>query len=32
VLHIHDPDEHEAKAVAGAYRALDRLRADGTTA
>jgi D-threo-aldose 1-dehydrogenase len=29
VLHIHDPDEHEAEALAGAYRALDRLRAEG---
>jgi D-threo-aldose 1-dehydrogenase len=30
VLHIHDPDEHFEEALAGAYRALDRLRADGT--
>jgi D-threo-aldose 1-dehydrogenase len=30
VLHIHDPDEHEDDALAGAYRALDRLRAEGT--
>jgi D-threo-aldose 1-dehydrogenase len=30
VLHIHDPDEHHDEALAGAYRALDRLRADGT--
>ncbi len=29
VLHIHDPDEHEVEALAGAYRALDRLRAEG---
>ena len=29
VLHIHDPDDHFDAAVAGAYRALDRLRADG---
>lgn len=29
VLHIHDPDEHYDAALAGAYRALDRLRADG---
>jgi D-threo-aldose 1-dehydrogenase len=29
VLHIHDPDDHYDAAVAGAYRALDRLRADG---
>jgi D-threo-aldose 1-dehydrogenase len=32
VLHVHDPDEYEAEALAGAYRALDRLRADGTIA
>jgi D-threo-aldose 1-dehydrogenase len=30
VLHIHDPDEHEEEALSGAYRALDRLRAEGT--
>jgi len=30
VLHIHDPDEHYEEAVAGAYRALDRLRSEGT--
>src|SRR5947208_3048403 len=30
VLHIHDPDEHFEQALAGAYRALDRLRAEGT--
>ncbi|HEX9598762.1 MAG TPA: aldo/keto reductase [Gaiellaceae bacterium] len=30
VLHIHDPDEHEEEALAGAYRALDRLRSEGT--
>ena len=30
VLHIHDPDEHFEDALAGAYRALDRLRAEGT--
>jgi D-threo-aldose 1-dehydrogenase len=30
VLHIHDPDEHFAEALAGAYPALDRLRAEGT--
>jgi D-threo-aldose 1-dehydrogenase len=29
VLHIHDPDDHHDEALAGAYRALDRLRADG---
>ena len=27
---IHDPDEHMAEALDGAYRALARLRADGT--
>ena len=30
VLLIHDPDEHFDEALRGAYRALDRLRADGT--
>jgi D-threo-aldose 1-dehydrogenase len=30
VLHIHDPDDHYEQALNGAYRALDRLRADGT--
>jgi D-threo-aldose 1-dehydrogenase len=29
VLHIHDPDEHEAEALSGAFRALDRLRGEG---
>lgn len=29
VLHIHDPDDHHDEALAGAYRALDRLRAAG---
>jgi D-threo-aldose 1-dehydrogenase len=29
VLHIHDPDEHVADALQGAYRALDRLRTEG---
>src|SRR5205814_355269 len=29
VLHIHDPDDHYDAALAGAYRALDRLRAEG---
>lgn len=29
VLHIHDPDRHHDEAIAGAYRALDRLRAEG---
>ena len=30
VLHIHDPDDHYDEALTGAYRALDRLRAEGT--
>jgi len=30
VLHIHDPDDHFAEALSGAYPALDRLRAEGT--
>jgi D-threo-aldose 1-dehydrogenase len=30
ILHIHDPDEHYEAALTGAYRALDRLRAEGT--
>jgi D-threo-aldose 1-dehydrogenase len=29
VLHIHDPDTHFDEALDGAFRALDRLRADG---
>jgi len=29
VLHVHDPDDHHDQALAGAYRALDRLRAEG---
>ncbi len=29
ILHIHDPDHHHDEAITGAYRALDRLRADG---
>ena len=29
ILHIHDPDDHHDEAIRGAYRALDRLRADG---
>ncbi|WP_088348776.1 MULTISPECIES: aldo/keto reductase [Rhodomicrobium] len=29
ILHIHDPDDHYEAAIGGAYRALDRLRADG---
>lgn len=30
VLHIHDPDNHYREAIDGAYRALDRLRSDGS--
>ncbi len=30
VLYIHDPDYHFRQAMSGAYRALERLRADGT--
>jgi D-threo-aldose 1-dehydrogenase len=30
VLLIHDPDQHFDEALSGAYRALDRLRSDGT--
>jgi D-threo-aldose 1-dehydrogenase len=30
VLHIHDPDDHHDEALEGAYRALDRLRSEGT--
>ena len=30
VLHIHDPDQHHDQALSGAYRALDRLRGEGT--
>ena len=29
ILHIHDPDQHYAEALSGAYRALDRLRGEG---
>jgi D-threo-aldose 1-dehydrogenase len=29
ILHIHDADQHYAEALAGAYRALDRLRGEG---
>jgi len=29
IVHIHDPDDHYQDAINGAYRALDRLRADG---
>ncbi len=30
IVHIHDADEHFAEAMNGAYRALDRLRAERT--
>ncbi len=30
ILHIHDPDDHFEEALSGAYRALDRLRREGT--
>lgn len=30
VVHIHDPDEHFTEALDGAYRALARLRDEGT--
>ena len=30
ILHIHDPDAHHDEAISGAFKALDRLRADGT--
>ena len=30
VLHIHDPDAHFTNAIEGAYKALDRLRSEGT--
>lgn len=29
ILHIHDPDRHFDEALGGAYKALDRLRAEG---
>jgi D-threo-aldose 1-dehydrogenase len=29
ILHIHDPDAHYDEALAGAYRALAKLRSDG---
>jgi D-threo-aldose 1-dehydrogenase len=29
ILLIHDPDDHYEEALAGAYRALDRLRSEG---
>ena len=30
ILHVHDPDDHYDDAVAGAFRALAALRAEGT--
>src|SRR5260370_33970477 len=30
MLLIHDPDQHYDQALTGAYRALDRLRTEGT--
>ena len=30
MLHIHDPDDHYRQALDGAYKALDRLRSEGT--
>lgn len=30
ILHIHDPEDHQDEALTGAYRALDRLRREGT--
>ena len=30
LLYIHDPDDHFDQALGGAYRALDKLRAEGT--
>ena len=30
VLHIHDSDDHFEEALTGAYRALDRLRSEGS--
>jgi D-threo-aldose 1-dehydrogenase len=30
VLHIHDPDDHFDQALRGAYKALDKLRGEGT--
>ena len=30
ILHIHDPDDHFDEAVNGAFKALDRLRSEGT--
>ncbi|MCC7371717.1 MAG: aldo/keto reductase [Chloroflexi bacterium] len=30
ILHVHDPDAHGDAALAGAFKALNRLRSDGT--
>ncbi len=30
ILQIHDPDDHYEEALTGAYRALDRLRSEGS--
>ena len=30
IVYIHDPDEHLDEAMTGAFRALERLRSDGT--
>ena len=30
LLYIHDPDEHHEAAVGGAYRAIERMRSEGT--
>jgi D-threo-aldose 1-dehydrogenase len=32
VLHVHDPDDHEEEAIEGAFRALRRLREEGSIA
>lgn len=32
ILYIHDPDLHHQEALEGAYKALDRLRREGTVA
>lgn len=30
ILHVHAPDDHGDEALSGAFKALDRLRSDGT--
>lgn len=30
ILYIHDPDDHHDAAIEGAFRAIDRLRSDGS--